>query len=427
MKRLLYIFLSISMIVLLISCKNEKKNDEAFIPSLDTKTNCSIKVAGSYGNFEALEAEFMKFNNYYPNVKLSYVKIDDYDNNISKVLDSNDKPNIFFSYPRMIGDDKFNSVINHMENINDTALKSNLDCIRPGLINNDTNGKILMIPVLSRTYGMLINNDLFKKENLDVPTTLTELKNVSNSFIEKGFKSPMMGYTLSSSSSLMNTIAYPLFVATLANNKEALALANDLNPSAGIYMNDALKTVLDFLNNKLFDLEECDKISNNYEKVIFRFFEGDVPMMVCTADTVSGTKKRESQSEYFTKNPFAYSFIPIPLTENGGYFIDSPSIEFSVNKDCNNLDMTNEFMRFLITTKELNDMAYAKGLVSPTKTMPEDSMFKAFTSVSQDKIISPEVIGIKDPLTVQIRIASHKVGRKELTIDEAILGYGSYK
>ena len=89
--------------------------------------------------------------------------------------------------------------------------------------------------------------------------------------------------------------------------------------------------------------------------------------------------------------------------------------------------MTNEFMRFLITTKELNDMAYAKGLVSPTKTMPEDSMFKAFTSVSQDKIISPEVIGIKDPLTVQIRIASHKVGRKELTIDEAILGYGSYK
>ena len=37
-------------------------------------------------------------------------------------------------------------------------------------------------------------------------------------------------------------------------------------------------------------------------------------MMVCIADTVSGTKKRESQSEAFTKSPFNYSFVPIPLT-----------------------------------------------------------------------------------------------------------------
>ena len=43
--------------------------------------------------------------------------------------------------------------------------------------------------------------------------------------------------------------------------------------------------------------------------------------------------------------------MPIPMTDDGGYFIDSPSIEFSVNKDCDDLDMTNEFMRFLVTKK----------------------------------------------------------------------------
>lgn len=52
-----------------------------------------------------------------------------------------------------------------------------------------------------------------------------------------------------------------------------------------------------------------------------------------------------------------YSFAPIPLSEEGGYFIDSPSVEYSVNKTCDNLDMTNEFMHFLISREELNKMA----------------------------------------------------------------------
>lgn len=84
--------------------------------------------------------------------------------------------------------------------------------------------------------------------------------------------------------------------------------------------------------------------------------------MICSGDTVSGTGKRESQSEAFSKAPFTYYFTPIPLSQAGWYFIDSPSIQFSVNKTCNDLDMTNEFMRFLITRQELNKMASSKRL-----------------------------------------------------------------
>ena len=46
-----------------------------------------------------------------------------------------------------------------------------------------------------------------------------------------------------------------------------------------------------------------------------------------------------------------------------------PSVEFSVNKDCDDLDMTNEFMRFLVTKKELNEMASVKRLVTPTSDL----------------------------------------------------------
>ncbi len=429
MKKLLCIILAVCMAVSLAACGETTPEGPAaeFRPTLDKDTSCSITVVGSYDNFEALEAEFDRFNEFYPNVRLSYVKLDDYTNTLATVLESNEKPNIFFSYTWMTGDEKYDSVLAHMEDLSDSALKLDLGCIRPSLINRSTEGKVLMVPVFSRTYGMLVNNDLFAKEGLSVPTTWAELLTVCATFRNKGYASPMMGYSVKSSSCLMNTVAYPLFIATLAENPEALALANDLDPAAGEYMRPALEAVEQLIKNGCVDLDECDKIEDNYTKVILRFFEGDVPMMICAGDTVSGTRKRESQSEAFTNAPFAYSFAPIPLTDQGGYFIDSPSIEFSVNKDCGDLEMTNEFMRFLITDKELKEMASVKRLVTPTKDLSFDSVYAPFGQVPAERTISPEVLGIKDPLTVQLRIAAFQVGKGELTIDDAVAKYGRFE
>ena len=359
-------------------------------------------------------------------MQLSYVKLDDYNNVLGTALEGNDKPNIFFSYAWMIGNEKYDSVVANMEELSDASLGLDLNCIRPGLVNHDAEGRVLMVPVFSRTYGMLVNNDLFRKEGLSVPATWTELLNVCEAFRSKGYASPMMGYSLKSSSCFMNTVAYPLFAATLSKNPEALALANQLDPAAGEYMRPALEAVEQLIQNDCIDLGECDKIEDNYSKVILRFFEGDVPMMICTGDTVSGTKKRESQSEAFGKSPFEYSFYPIPVTDDGGYFMDSPSLEFSVNKSCDDLDMTNEFMRFLITKETLNEMASVKRFVTPTTDLSLDSVYAPFGQVPAERIISPEMLGIKDPLTVQIRVAAFQVGTGELTVDEAVAKYGSF-
>jgi multiple sugar transport system substrate-binding protein len=429
MKKLLCTILVICTLVSLAACagKPQKETAAGFRPALDTETSCRIIIAGSYDNFEALEAEFDRFNDIYPKVQLSYVKLDDYNNMLGTVLESNDKPNIFFSYAWMIGNEQYDSVFSHMEDLSDSALGLKLDCIRPGLINHDAEDRVLLVPVFSRTYGMLVNNDLFEKEGLSIPATWTELIAVCGKFRSKGYASPMMGYSLKSSSCFMNTVAYPLFAATLAENPEVLALANKLDPAAGEYMRPALETVEQLIRNDCIDLDECDKIEDNYTQVILRFFEGDVPMMICTADTVSGTKKRESQSEAFTKEPFKYTFSPIPLTENGGYFIDSPSVGFSVNKECDNLDMTNEFMRFLITKEELNKMASVKRLVTPTTDLSLDSVYAPFGQVPPERIISPEVLGITDPLSIQIRLAAFQVGKGTVPVDEAVAMYGKFE
>lgn len=425
MKKIFYFIFSFFAILILISCKNKSDNDNnKFKPSLDKNTSCDIKIVGDYSNFEALEKETEIFNEYYPNVRINYEKIDDYDNNIKTVLNSNSKPNIFFSYSKY---EDSSDIMSHMEDLSDKSLNINIDCIKNSLIKKDKDNKVLMLPIFSRTYGMLVNENLFKKENINVPKNLNELLNACQSFLDKNYISPMMGYTKDSKSvnSMLNTIAYPLFVLELANNEDALALANNLDPRAGEYTENALNIVKNFVDKGFINFDECNNIKDNYEAVIMRFFEGDVPMMLCAADTVSGTKKRESRSEAYTNSPFSYSYVPVPTTNDGGYFIDSPSVEFSVNKDCDNLDMTNEFMRFLICDKELNNMASIKGLISPTKN-PSNSIYDPFINTPKERTISPEVIGIKDQLTKQIRIASYKVGKGELTVEEAVSMYGTF-
>lgn len=428
MKKVISIILLVIMVLCLGACKSEKKQEkEEFKPKLDTSTECKIRIVGTYSNFEALEAEFDRFNEYYPNVELSYTKIDDYNNSIATVLNGNDAPNIFFSFSWMTGNSTYDSVFDHMENLADSKLGLDLDCIRPGLLRRDDQGRVLTVPIFSTSYGMLVNNDLFEKEGLKVPTNYQELLDVCDAFIKKGYVSPMMGYSKKNSGALTNTLAYPIFAATLAKNPEAVDLANKCDPAAGEYMRPALLTLTDLIDKGCINLEECDKINDNYTEVILRFFEGDVPMMICTGDTVSGTGKRESQSQAFTDHPFSYSFTPIPTTENGGYFLDSTSVQFSVNSACNNLNMTNEFMRFLISNKELNQMASVKRLITPTKDLLFDKVYAPIGNVASDLIITPTALGIEDTLAVQIRLASYKVAKEELTIDEAVAQYGSLK
>ena len=428
MKKLFCAAVSILMAATAVSCKSKNKQEEStdFKPSLDTSMRCSIKVVGDYDNFEALEAEFDRFNEYYPHVVLSYRKMDNYVTKLKDALSNEDGPNIFFSYASwMAGSETHAPIVAHMETLSDPALKLDLDCIRSGLINRDEQGNTLMVPVFSRTYGTLINEDLFVKEGIAVPKTWDELINACAAFTAKGYTSPMMGYSLGDSSCWMNTVAYPSFVAALSKNPEALAAANNLESSAGEYMREPLTKVKQLVDTNAVSIAACDEISDNYKQVLLRFFKGDVPMMICAGDTVSGRKKREKESNEFKANPFSYTFMPIPMTAEGGYFIDSPSVEFSVNKDCKNLDMTNEFIRFLLRKEELKNLASLKGLISPAKDEPFGAVYAAFEQIPAERTFSPEVLGVKDPLVKQIRLASYKVGKGTLTIDEAIAQYGT--
>ena len=236
-----------------------------------------------------------------------------------------------------------------------------------------------------------------------------------------------MGFTKEETTSLFTVTAYPYFCETVANDAEAVKKLNALDPSAGEYMRPTLEKMEQYLKDGCADLDACSKIEDNYEAVILRFFEGDVPMMVCSGDTVSGTKKRESRSEAFIANPFEYTFAPVPMSDEGAVFLDMPNLQFSVNKDSKNLDMANEFMRFLITSQELNEMAQNKGLLSPTKDLSFNSMYAAFGDIPESRVLSPEEFGLTDDAVIQFRQADYGVCTGKMTIDEAIKAFSTFE
>jgi multiple sugar transport system substrate-binding protein len=429
MKKMMYMLLALVMIVCMSACGSEKQEaatEEGFSPSLDTSTDCHITVAGGYDNFEALEAEFDSFNKYYPNVELMFTKVDDYNNMIGTVLNGKDAPDIYVNYSWMYGREQYKSCIEHAEDLSDPELGLDLDCIRSNIILKTNDDTLPMVPVFSNTYGMLVNNDLFEKAGLSVPSTYQELVDVCRKFREKGYENPMMGFSKEETTSLFTLTIYPYFCETVENDPDAVKKFNKLDPSAGEYMRPSLEKIQQFMNDGCVNPDACSKIENNYEAVILRFFEGAVPMMICSGDTVSGTQKRESRSESFIASPFKYTFSPVPMSDKGACFLDMPNLQFSVNKDSAELKMANEFMRFLITSKELNKMAQNKGLMSPTKDLSYDRMYSAFGNVAGSRILSPEEIGLTDDAVKQLRQAVYGVGTGKLTIDEAVRKFGTF-
>jgi multiple sugar transport system substrate-binding protein len=235
----------------------------------------------------------------------------------------------------------------------------------------------------------------------------------------------MMGFSKEETTSIFSLTAYPFFCSTVAKDAEAVKKLNALDPSAGEYMRPTLEKMEQFLNDGCVDLDACAEIEDNYDAVILRFFEGDVPMMLATGNTVSGTEKREAKSEAFTQHPFRYSFHPVPSTEQGGYFVNTVSIGFAVNRNSANLDLANEFMRFLVSTNELNLMAKAKRMVTPCVDMSLDRVYAPFEKLDSSRMINLSELGLSDDAASQVSRAGWQVSNGLMSVDEAVAAFGA--
>jgi multiple sugar transport system substrate-binding protein len=267
---------------------------------------------------------------------------------------------------------------------------------------------------------MLVNENIFKKEGLEIPASYSQLIEACTKLKASGYKSPIMAY-------MDNFIGLPMvfayFCKSVMKNPESVMQLNELNNNAGEYLRPTLEWIENFMKLKLIDINECRTIKDKYNAVIMRFFEGNVPIMLCDTDTVSGTLKRETQSDSFINNPFKYSFHTFPSSDEESDFVNSVAVGFSVNKNSKNLEMADEFIRFLIKTKELNNLAKIKRLITSSVDYSVDEIY---SSLSQANPIYLHELGLMDNANRQMRFAVEHIMLNNMTVDEAIKNYGKF-
>lgn len=423
-------FLSMALVVMLVmgiaGCGQSAKVSKEFSPKYASDTAYKLSVVGTYSNFESLESEFERFYEHYPNGEIEYTYLDDYANTIPLAVAGQEPPDIYVTQPWMYGNEKYDVLFETAEVLSDPKLEIDVDCIRPGVRWEQENGDVKTIPVFATSYGMLVNMDIFEKENLQVPKNYGELMKVCEKLKAAGYESPIMGCNKNTTPGIGYSFAYPMFAKAVKDDRSKEADLNNLVPSAGEVMRGSLSRLKELVDSGYIDVAKCTaEIEDDYNAMIMRFFEGDVPMMLCSGDVVSGTGKRESKSEAFSANPFKYNFYIAPSGDKGGYYMDSVPIMFCVNKNSVNLDMTNEFMRFLTSEKELGLMAEKKRLITPTNDYSLDEVYSSLSGFPADRTISSRDIEILDTAVKEFRAAAYAVVNGEMTVDEAVAGYGT--
>ena len=90
------------------------------------------------------------------------------------------------------------------------------------------------------------------------------------------------------------------------------------------------------------------------------------------------------------------------------------------------MTLANEFMRFLISTSELNLMAQNKRMVTPCKNMKLDEIYSSFGELEESSIIYLYNLGLADAPDKQVRKAGAQVTNGTMTVDEAVAMFGQF-
>ena len=363
--------------IMLAGCTTKKTEEQktGFVPALDTSASVTINVVGAYDNFPSLDKVALDFAEYYPNVIVNYSKVDDYNNVMDMLLVDNPDVDIFMATNTWV---KTSSVVDDVVvNLYDTDM--DLTALDEGVLESakSGDGELYRLPLFSVCSGLIVNTTLLKENGLEIPTDYEEFINCCETLKAAGY-TPIYGYDADGKTTFSQGL-YSGMVMTMAAKADADGTTSKAinayeEGAESIYL-DALEKIEDFSKLGYYSKETNSEITDSYENAILRFFEGDVPFLAATSETMSGTAKRESKSESFTDNPFEYTFIATPLGEDAGYVYVNCSAGLALNKNGANLEYAEEFLRFYCQVEELNDSADTKGMLS---TSSDADAAKAF-------------------------------------------------
>lgn len=359
--------------------------EKEFVPSLDTSTETTIEVKGSWSNFEALEAVAADFNEIYPDVTISYTRVDDYTNMLSTIVNGADKPEIVMF--DVNGYYKDNSeIVSNLLDLSDIGL--NTDILAGNLsVCSSTEGKFCALNWGNKTTGFVVNNTLLGKLGLEIPSTHEEFLKVCSALKSKGY-TPIVGCNDSIYKNILNNDT-KYRIHNLDNCDSVLNQLSKASDGCGKIFEKEFTQMLELINNKYVDYNKNTEIPDIYEGSILYFFEGKTPFLCFDTEGFSGMKKRESKSEAFTANPFEYEFVSLPVESDVPVLSVTHLAGLSIVNGSSDEEMAKEFLLFTCSKAEINKMAEVKGVPSSTEGTKTDPRFEQYNEIEGIRKVNP--------------------------------------
>lgn len=379
------LFAALMTLLLLSGCAKAPETAQtpaiAFQPSLDTSMKQTITVISGFGNFEPLNRAATAFKHYYPNVTVIHERLDNYERNAVLRVSSDPTVALFAATAAQLTQQP--ELLEYAAELSREAV--DLSGVNPAACKAGyVNGRLMVIPLWFRFTGMVVNTTLLEREGLTRPTCYSEFVSCCEQLREKGYV-PLQGPP---------QLLKQFFVSYANNNlyhhhtrEEYDALASGAEGSAAI-LNDAFEMALQFGESGLYTQESLAAYEDDYDQAILRFFEGDVPFMACTTDTMTGMKGRETKSAAFTASPFAYEFSHAPLGETNPCAYIGVDYGLAINDRCAYRELAVEFFRFLYSNDTLNLMSTVKGAPSAAAS-PSRTLYKQLISVPEECMTFP--------------------------------------
>lgn len=394
---------------------DEPKTEEKFIPALSTEKTVDLDIAGFMGNFESLDQVVNDFNEYYPNVTIHYEKC--VAGELRKYLDNNKNVDIFMTNDKSLRDAEqadyyvLDKCINLAdENIDTSVIDKDL------LLACTVDGKLARIPLARTMCGMVVNKSLLEKEGLEVPKNYSEFMEVCEKLKAKGY-TPIQGARYHVCSDMI----LPMALSILGKDETLTEMVNSGNMEYVENLRPVYEKLYEIIDKGYMSAEiNAEYPDDNYDGAILKFFEGDVPFWICNTESFSGMKKRETKSETFKSSPFEYSFMNVPLDDEGVYDYEEPWYGFSVSKDSDEIEYAVEFIKFLCMEQELDKIAEIKGMPSVTNSNSDKRFSEA---INPSNTVSRYIYDGKLDKSVDVNIAAagNKLGYKELkSVEEAL-------
>ncbi|MFD1780993.1 extracellular solute-binding protein [Fredinandcohnia salidurans] len=266
-----------------------------------------------------------------PNVKINAQVVDDYSTLRKARFASGQGPDIFFvrGYTDM---EDWQEYLTDLSN--EPWIEQVSEAAKPGMT---IDGKMYGFPVGLEGYGFIYNKDLFKQAGItEVPTTLTELKEINEKLKAAGIKSFSEGYKEDW------VLGLHLFNLPFSSVEDPGAFASQLKSGeTTLSENPYMDSFFDVLDMTVDYGEGVNSIGIDYTRQLSSFTSGKSAMMQQGVWTYASIMEA---------NPdFDFGMFAIPMSEDPTETrlpVDVPAY-YGVNKDSKHVDEAKKFLTWL--------------------------------------------------------------------------------